>query len=374
MRRDSGDFGAFSAAAVPPHTSDLLEGDLLGSFEDLGESSELKSHPSIEPSKRDPSFGIEDAGKRKNLAPLPSLGQPPATPMLRMTLPPRPSEISPDYIPPRRPLRRPSQPFDLLGPGSPPLVSIAGNDIVFHPASEVDDAPHPGLARSPTQSKLLHALTSTAKVAHKWKGVLEHVTPPQEVLMPTTAGHHEDHISQPIEVNHTTPFATPEQLAGVYVAPAGAPGFSNAGNHITRPNEQAMPESSRLRLVGRRLGTTEILTGHLASKVSLFRNRSKLTSQLWSDLPSRHKLSRTWSLLCEWALEPHQNNSTFEVSLDQHGASLATMYRLIAKWAVNHRGVGNILIARDGNGQDFGVFLNEAIVKKEGSYFGGGES
>lgn len=63
-----------------------------------------------------------------------------------------------------------------------------------------------------------------------------------------------------------------------------------------------------------------------------------------------------------------------QVSLDQHGASLATLYRLIDQYALTHESSGNILTVRDSSGVIFGVYLNEAIVKREGTYYGSGES
>jgi hypothetical protein len=62
------------------------------------------------------------------------------------------------------------------------------------------------------------------------------------------------------------------------------------------------------------------------------------------------------------------------VSLDQHGASLSTMYRLIDKYAALYRGAGNLLVVRDGSDRLFGVYLNESIQKREGTYYGSGES
>jgi hypothetical protein len=62
------------------------------------------------------------------------------------------------------------------------------------------------------------------------------------------------------------------------------------------------------------------------------------------------------------------------VSLDQHGASLTTMYRLIDKYTTTHRGAGNFLVVRDGSERLFGVYLNESIQKREGTYYGSGES
>lgn len=62
------------------------------------------------------------------------------------------------------------------------------------------------------------------------------------------------------------------------------------------------------------------------------------------------------------------------VSLDQHGASLSTLYRLIDIYSVSHQSSGNILVIRDGHGNRFGTYMNEPIVKREGTYYGSGES
>ena len=50
------------------------------------------------------------------------------------------------------------------------------------------------------------------------------------------------------------------------------------------------------------------------------------------------------------------------------------MYRLIDKYAAQHRGAGNLLVVRDGSDRLFGVYLNENIQKREGTYYGSGES
>jgi hypothetical protein len=66
---------------------------------------------------------------------------------------------------------------------------------------------------------------------------------------------------------------------------------------------------------------------------------------------------------------------TIEVSLDQHGASLATLYRQAERNNDGrHQNTGNLLIALDGKGNTFGAYINEPIAKKEGSYYGGGDS
>ena len=65
---------------------------------------------------------------------------------------------------------------------------------------------------------------------------------------------------------------------------------------------------------------------------------------------------------------------TSVVSLDQHGASLSTLYRLVEHYAVTNTASGNVLIVRDSMDNVFGAYMNEAIAKREGSYYGNGES
>jgi hypothetical protein len=62
------------------------------------------------------------------------------------------------------------------------------------------------------------------------------------------------------------------------------------------------------------------------------------------------------------------------VSLDQHGASLSTLYRQTEKYAKDHRMGSNLLAVKDSDGHVFGVFFNEPIMKREGTYYGSGES
>lgn len=62
------------------------------------------------------------------------------------------------------------------------------------------------------------------------------------------------------------------------------------------------------------------------------------------------------------------------VSLDQHGASLSSLYREAGKYAVDHKTAGNLLVVRDMENNIFGVYLNEPIAKREGTYYGSGEA
>ncbi|WWC73233.1 uncharacterized protein I206_107199 [Kwoniella pini CBS 10737] len=297
----------------------------------------------------------------------------PTSSPIHVTLPPRPSEISPEYVPPlRSPRRMSSFSFSL---SSPPIVTDAGNDIIFHPSHQpVDDnaasemrkvqarsdstygsfspsSPEKylqdsGLRRSvtrspPHQSKLLDTLATTTKIASKWRSAISNSTfvPPHHSSLPeqhSTPGlSHAEPI--PIDVTHQTPFATPEQIAGSYRPPSGAPGFNPHQVADAKHNDQNEDEWGQIRLKGRRESTAPVLQAADA-----------------------HRLRRH--------LPPRQ------LSLDQHGASLSTLYRLVDMFAQTHKTSGNVLVVRDARGNRFGVFLNESIVKREGTYYGSGES
>lgn len=62
------------------------------------------------------------------------------------------------------------------------------------------------------------------------------------------------------------------------------------------------------------------------------------------------------------------------VSLDQHGASLSSLYREAGNYAANHKMAGSLLVVRDMKNHVFGVYLNEPISKREGTYYGSGEA
>jgi len=42
--------------------------------------------------------------------------------------------------------------------------------------------------------------------------------------------------------------------------------------------------------------------------------------------------------------------------------------------ATSNSASGNVLVVRDAEDNLFGVYMNEAIARREGSYYGGGES
>ena len=251
-------------------------------------------------------------------------------------LPPRPDDISPDYVPPhpshpspRRMPRRMSQNYLFPGPSSPPALSTIGAEL-FHPFGETDspegilhrqhsrsrttssdfaladDKSSDGTdgptapSQSPRPHTLLGTLATTAKVASKWKNVLAHPHDhlPQTAPLPVRSGtgpgagraressgdiwgsgsfiDSKGSTALPIEVSHTTPFATPEEVAGTYVPPSGAPGFSHLHEKARREGANGDEEWERVRLMGRREGTLEVLSQRLADQVSKFVGRSSV--------------------------------------------------------------------------------------------------
>ncbi|WVQ93343.1 hypothetical protein IAU59_000411 [Kwoniella sp. CBS 9459] len=299
---------------------------------------------------------------------------------IHITLPPRPTDMPADYVPPLRSPRRMSSHLFSPGLGSPPIISDAGNDIIFHPThpvkedaltemrkvqqaksasvvagqSESPDDSFLGrtLSRSPPHhSKLMDTLATTTKLASKWRSALTTSTfAASEGERPGLVQRNHP-LSQtpeptPIDINHNTPFATAEQIAGSYTAPTGAPGFDSHSRSSQIRRAGASDDWGHVTLLGRRDGTSPILNVADAD-------------ELRQHIPPRQRLSNAWTLL---------------FSLDQHGASLSTLYRLVEKFGQSHRTSGNILVVCDGEGNRFGVYLNESIVKREGTYYGSGES
>ncbi|KIJ95537.1 hypothetical protein K443DRAFT_682940 [Laccaria amethystina LaAM-08-1] len=106
-----------------------------------------------------------------------------------------------------------------------------------------------------------------------------------------------------------------------------------------------------VKLVGRREGTQEVLSGRVAEMI---RTR----------LPALARLPRTWTLL---------------YSLDQHGISLNTLYANCERAARENKGgrsAGELVVVRDEGGMTFGVWLGEEGVRngKGSGYYGSGES
>ncbi|KAK6904580.1 hypothetical protein I203_105396 [Kwoniella mangroviensis CBS 8507] len=343
---------------------DLLGGDV---WEDVTPHS-THNNPKVPPST--PHYSPQPS--RRSMSPV------------HIPLPPRPSEISPDYAPPP-PLKSPrrmSSPYFSLSLSSPPIVTDAGNDIIFHPAHQPKDdgaaremrkvqQHDPGITimgssnpssssegsdlrrtitRSPPHhSKLLDTLATTSKIASKWRSAITKstFTPPHNIVPAENqyiaSTKHSEPV--PIDITHQSPFATAEQVAGSYRAPSGAPGFDPRQNASPRYNDKD-DEWGKVTLSGRRDSTEPVLTSADAYK-------------LRGNLPPRQRLSGNWTLL---------------FSLDQHGASLSTLYRLVERYGQTHRTSGNLLVVRDGRGNRFGAYINESIVKREGTYYGTGES
>ncbi|WVQ81536.1 hypothetical protein IAT38_003660 [Cryptococcus sp. DSM 104549] len=134
-------------------------------------------------------------------------------------------------------------------------------------------------------------------------------------------------------------------MSGSYIAPTGAPGFDPQAGQV-KPRLHQDDEWDNIQLLGRQERTDQVLG-------------VKDANNMRAILPPRQRLVRKWTLL---------------FSLDQHGASLSTLYRQVERYAPTHRGAGNVLVARDGKGNRFGVYMSEPIVKREGTYYGSGES
>ena len=210
----SPDLAAFENMPEPQGRHDtekhLLDQDLLGSFEELQDSKAQQSSRTSDGRRSD--RGTDLLGDDSWWTPPPreqvrppeaesaSTHPQPSMP-IHITLPPRPSEISADYTPPARPPRRMSRLSSFSGPSSPPLLSDVGHDIIFHPASEVDDSystnqsreavsassyphgsPHEKGLQEPqdmyplhgaAHSRLFNTLSTTTKLASKWKSALD---------------------------------------------------------------------------------------------------------------------------------------------------------------------------------------------------------
>lgn len=217
---------------------------------------------------------------------------------VKIVLPPRPDEISPDYIPPLRSPRRLSFPYLSAGPSSPPHVSDAGGDIIFHSAlAETGSVPQgkasssslgrrdsgtleadshdwtdkEGFASLPplggAHAKLLHSLTATKKVAAKWRSVLEPSDSSLGAHLPgarTTPSF----TAEPIDVTHTTPFRSNGPISAAYVAPSGAPGFRlDVPGALHRPTEASEHNTRPVNLISRHQSTQPVLSAGEAREV-----------------------------------------------------------------------------------------------------------
>ena len=290
----------------------LGQDDLLGSFDDL-DASKAEGLPwrrrgaSVE---YDAVLQGEDFWKEPQSAnhsqvqdPSKSTSYTEELEAMHINLPPRPSEISPDYAPPLSP-RRSSQIFSSLGTGPQPLVPDAGRDIIFHTSfdsqsnkqvAKVDRSPsiqhasdghnkeltvfgsespsHHGSA----QSILFNTFANTTKLAAKWKHVLESsaIPPPGMQTQPhqPIQGHHplfSGPIAQAIDITHVSPFASAQQLAGSYIPPTGAPAF-DLNSPIAVIHAGHSDDFSGTRLLGRRDETVKVLLHKDADRVGATR-------------------------------------------------------------------------------------------------------
>ncbi|KAL1731238.1 TLD-domain-containing protein [Schizophyllum commune] len=191
--------------------------------------------------------------------------------------------------------------------------------------------------------------------------------------------HTPGHIpTQPVTITHNTPFtptgpANSPFAAHVYIPPSGAPGFRgeaydwDKGYSVELERElQASGASSRgpatvddviqkklggVVLTGRNPNTEVVLTNETADSIRPY-------------LPALARLPRTWSLL---------------YSLDQHGISLATLYRKCEAALDARRTTGNntgaLVVIKDGSGTVFGAWVGDGIHPSKGQgFYGSGES
>jgi hypothetical protein len=321
----SSDFGDFHSAPVassptsttspmaiharhPPESANLDSGDLLMSFDEVDErpsrpsSSNRGAQPHVDLLSDEPDFGPPSSRRSVETSPTRSRN---------------------------RPLRGRRSFSTFTGPSSPPRVSEAGADIIFHSPYRVGNSSaakslrrmssqgsalefersltddpswnYGGSARpppvpessdpSPNRPRSLVDALSTSKLATRWK---RSVLGPN--LIQQLAGEPEppSRTAVPIDISHTSPFATRDQIAGTYVPPSGAPGFRDTGGG--RWDDDS--ESSGPKLAGRRESTTPVLSQAQAEAVRVSRRTEVLTRQLRPHLPARQRIYDTWHLLC----------------------------------------------------------------------------
>lgn len=364
-----------SPTAAPKSTvaPSLNDNDLLMSFDDEVVPPARQSTP-IHPGRQ---YGLDLLTEEPKGVP--------RSPDHRNTIPA--SRNTTDSSPSRQ--RHPLSAAPFSGPSSPPRISSAGSDIVFQ-------APHrPGKgdataefrrirrmsdqyalsgqepsARSRSSEETLERPRSIAetlaasKMASRWKrSVLQNQPGTGEAEGPTKT-------SQPIDISHSSPFAVKEQIAGAYIAPDGAPGFgpTTRAGHWDEENEWA-----NTKLVGRRPTTSVVLTLAEAQAVC---PRTSIFAHIFS-CALIFLLANGYPTPGHCSVRFNQQVLSLAnalVSLDQHGASLATLYRQVEQYSKDHRNTGNILVVRDVHGRTFGIYMNEPIMKREGTYYGSGEA
>lgn len=295
----SSDFGDFHSAPVGAsprnagdnahhHQQDLHSGDLLMSFDDIDEDVSRPASAAPRVQQRNIDLLSDEL----------DFGVPPK----------RSAESSPTRM--RHGSLRGRRSFSTFtGPSSPPRVSEAGADIIFHPpyragpdntaakslrrmshgpGMDFDRAPSEDQRRdtllgddhrdhshgpshteaesshhaSPRPRSLVDAF-ATSKLATRWK---RSVLGPN--LIHQLAGEPEppSKTAVPIDISHTSPFASRDQIAGSYVAPDGAPGFRSADSRGHWNDEGSW---ANVRLEGRRESTTPVLSQAQAQAVSL---------------------------------------------------------------------------------------------------------
>lgn len=258
-----------SSSPVAAHFA-LEDNDLLGSFDDLDERGRsLSTGPASGRSSR-PAQLLDLTDDDPLVIPAPSTTTPQTS--TRQT----PTSLRfPDVTgssPTRLRYMHPTK--DYSGPSSPPKLTDVGADIVFHapPILGKENAarrmrrmsneylvnPRGNLSRASSEGSRAHhhqshsladALAAT-KLAGRWK---------RSVLNPTHVGEADppSKTAIPINVSHTSPFASIEQIAGSYTAPTGTPGFRPSGptSHTSEPESEWLDT----RLSGRRDLTTPVL-------------------------------------------------------------------------------------------------------------------
>ncbi|TYJ51716.1 hypothetical protein B9479_007693, partial [Cryptococcus floricola] len=181
----SADFGAFTSAAPPaPHSVHHLgEADLLGSYEDdqhvakpqRGQPPPSPGAQPTWPSAFDPlATGSTEIPPYPPHLPTNTIDRHSVSPSATyISLPPRPTEISPNYVPHAR-TRRLSSFTVATSPTSPPIFTDTGDEIVFHPAHQSSGNTALGSIQkvqrksstSPTSSR--HHLPPRQRLINEW--------------------------------------------------------------------------------------------------------------------------------------------------------------------------------------------------------------
>jgi TLD len=241
------------------------------------------------------------------------------------------------------------------------------------PPSSSPIARSPSLPPSPSQLSppILTRVESTStftpsSLPSRWMtSFLTYRGPPPSTIPPARI------VPNRASISHGSPFA-----ASPFVPASGAPGFD--GDHTWNKGFDAgdgadSRDRRGVQLLGRKESTRAVLGTTLADAVrpahftrSIFsitdqeagkkkKNAPNVVAdQLYSHLPVRARLSRSWTLL---------------FSLDQHGISLHTLYARCSA----HTG-GALFVVNDADDGCFGAWVADGIREGHGSYIGSGES